>query len=50
MLYFTISLLILVVVALVIHINYAPALDITSDGKILLWYGRKERKFIVLKD
>jgi hypothetical protein len=50
MLYFTISLLILVVVTLIIHISYAPLIDITRDGKIVLWYGRKERKFIVLKD
>lgn len=49
MLYFTIFFLVFVIVALILHINYAPALDITSDGKILLWYGREERKFIVLK-
>jgi hypothetical protein len=50
MLNITISFLIFVFIAFIIHIIYAPALDITSDGKILLWYGRKERKFIVLKD
>lgn len=50
MLYFTILFLVFVFVALLIHITYAPTLDITRSGKILLWYGREERKFIVLKD
>jgi hypothetical protein len=49
MLSITISLIIFILIALVIHIAYSPALDITREGKILLWYGRTERKFIVLK-
>ena len=50
MLSITILFLFFIVIALTIHISYAPTLDITRDGKVLLWYGRKERKFLVLKD
>jgi hypothetical protein len=49
MLSITIFLLIFIIISFIIHITYSPVIDITSDGKILLWYGRTERKFIVLK-
>lgn len=33
---------------LVIEIIFKPRLDVTVEKKLLLWYGRKVRNFIVL--
>jgi hypothetical protein len=33
---------------LVIEIMLKPRLDITKDEKILIWYGKSNRKFIML--
>ncbi len=39
--------LILVILVFVIEIEWSPRLG-TADGKLLLWYGKKIRKFIIL--
>jgi hypothetical protein len=33
---------------LIIEIAFSPRLGYTREGNILLWYGKKERKYIVL--
>jgi hypothetical protein len=38
----------ILIVILVIELQYTPRLDFTKDGNILLWYGKNERKYIVL--
>lgn len=50
MLSITLFLFSLLVVLFLVHLILAPTIDFARDGKILLWYGRKERKYIVLKD
>lgn len=40
-------LLILIILAFVIEKEWSPRLE-TADGKLLLWYGNKIRKFIIL--
>jgi hypothetical protein len=46
----TIFLLSILLILFLVHLIVAPTIDFARDGKILLWYGRKERKYIVLKD
>ena len=29
---------------------FDPKIDKTRDGKVLLWYGRRKRKYIILKE
>lgn len=41
-------LIIISVLALTIELIYRPRLDYTRDGKRILWYGRKSRRYIVL--
>lgn len=38
----------LIIIAGIIEILYKPRLDKTSEGNMLLWYGRKTRNYIVL--
>lgn len=41
-------LLLVTTTALIIEIAYSPRLGYTREGNVLLWYGKKERKYIVL--
>lgn len=40
--------LLILTLAIIIEIIYKPRLDITSEGELLLWYGRKYRKYKIL--
>lgn len=43
-------LLIILFVLFMLYVWYDPMLDRTRDGKVLLWYGHRKRKYIVLKE
>ena len=44
----TILLVTIVTITTIIEKTLSPRLDRTKDGDLLLWYGRKNRKFIKL--
>jgi len=50
MIYFSLFVIFFIVLLCVLQIVFEPVIDNTSDGKIILWYGRKHRKFLILKD
>jgi len=50
MIYFTLFILFFLVALCVLQIVFEPVIDNTRSGKIILWYGRKNRKFVILKD
>jgi hypothetical protein len=35
-------------IALIIEIVFSPRLGFTREDKVLLWYGKKKRNYIVL--
>lgn len=41
------SFLCVLVFILIVELLYSPRIDI-ADGKVILWYGREKRKWIVL--
>jgi hypothetical protein len=43
-----ILLLFIIIVLILLEILFYPRLDFTRDKKILLWYGRLNRNFIVI--
>jgi hypothetical protein len=38
----------ILIFAILIEVVFKPRLDITIDKKLLLWYGRRKRNYIVL--
>ena len=43
-----VSTIVILIMAVLIEIQARPRLDKTRDGKLLLWYGKNQRKFIEL--
>lgn len=41
-------LIILLIFVVVLYFVYLPHIDRTREGKWLLWYGRRNRRYIVL--
>jgi hypothetical protein len=39
---------IILILILGVEIVFKPRLDITSDNRLLLWYGRSNRKYVFL--
>lgn len=39
---------IIILGVLLIEFNLKPRIDFTRDGKTILWYGVKRRKYIIL--
>lgn len=44
------SVLIIALIVLSIEIFLRPRIDKTRDGKVLLWYGMRTRRYFVLKE
>ena len=40
----------LIVIGIIAEIVYSPRLDYTHGDQLLLWYGKKERKSILIFD
>jgi hypothetical protein len=38
----------ILIIILGIEIESKPRLDYTADRKLVLWYGKKQRKFVIL--
>lgn len=43
-----ITVIAILIVALVIEIQLSPRLGFTIENRILLWYGKRNRKYVVL--
>jgi len=43
-----VTVIIILVIALIIETVFSPRLGFTREGKVLLWYGKRERNYIVL--
>jgi hypothetical protein len=42
------TVIIILVIALIIETTFSPRLGFTIEDKVLLWYGKRERNYIVL--
>lgn len=42
------TVIIIFVIALIVEIKLKPRLDFARGNKILLWYGKQNRKYLVL--
>ena len=42
------TVIIILAIALIIEIVFSPRLGFTTEDKILLWYGKSKRNYIVL--
>lgn len=40
--------ILIVVIVFIVEIFYNPRLGFTRENKILLWYGKRKRKYIVI--
>lgn len=43
-----VPMLLIIVLLVIIENEFRPRLGWTTEKKLLLWYGRKQRKFIVV--
>jgi len=44
----TTVIIIILVIALIVEITFSPRIGFTREDRILLWYGKKKRDYIVL--
>jgi len=38
----------IIIIGLILELIFRPRLGFTSEGKILLWHGRRKRNYIVI--
>jgi hypothetical protein len=43
-----ITVIAILIIALVVEIQLSPRLGFARDNRILLWYGKRNRKYVVL--